>query len=39
VIVALPAATAVTVPDEDTVATPVLLDDQVGVTVFVVPSL
>ena len=39
VIVTVPAATAVTVPDEDTVATPVLLDDQLGVTVAVVPSL
>ena len=39
VIVTVPAATAVTVPDDDTVATPVLLDDQLGVTVAVVPSL
>ena len=39
VIVAVPAATAVTVPDDDTVASPVLLDDQVGLTVAVVPSL
>ena len=38
-IVAVPAATAVTVPDDDTVTTPVLLDDQLGVTVAVVPSL
>ena len=39
VIVTVPTATAVTVPDDDTVATPVLLDDQLGVTVAVVPSL
>ena len=39
VIVALPSAIAVTVPDTDTVATPVLLDDQAGVTVADVPSL
>ena len=39
VIVAVPAATAVTVPDDDTVTTPVLLDDQVGLTVAEVPSL
>ena len=39
VIVTVPAATAVIVPDDDTVATPVLLDDQLGVTVAVVPSL
>jgi hypothetical protein len=39
VIVTVPAATAVTVPDDDTVATPVLLDDQLAVTVAVVPSL
>ena len=39
VIVAVPTATAVTVPDDDTVATPVLLDDQVGLTVAEVPSL
>ena len=38
-IVAVPAATAVTVPDDDTVTTPVLLNDQLGVTVAVVPSL
>jgi hypothetical protein len=36
VIVTVPTATAVTVPDDDTVATPVLLDDQLGVTVAVV---
>ena len=39
VIVAVPAATAVTVPDADTVATCVLLDDQVGVTACEDPSL
>gem|GEM_PF-4964252 len=39
VIVALPAAMVVTVPDEDTVATAVLLDTQVGLTVGVVPSV
>ena len=39
VIVAVPAATAVTVPDADTVATCGLLDDQVGVTVCEDPSL
>ena len=39
VTVALPAATAVTVPEDETVATSVLLDDQVGLTVAVVPSL
>ena len=39
VMVVVPAATAVTVPDDDTVATPVLLDDQVGLTVAEVPSL
>ena len=39
VIVAVPAATAVTAPDDDTVATPGLLDDQVGLTVAEVPSL
>ena len=39
VIVALPAATVVTVPDDETVATPVLLDDQLGLTVTDVPSL
>ena len=38
-IVTVPAATAVTVPDDDTVATPVLLDAQLGVTVAVIPSL
>jgi len=38
VIVTLPAPTAVTVPDADTVATPVMLDDQVGLTVDVLPS-
>ena len=35
----MPAATAVTVPDEDTVATRVLLELHVGVTVADVPSL
>ena len=39
VIVAVPAATAVTVPDEDTVATAVSLELHVGATVAVVPSL
>ena len=38
-IVAVPAATAVTVPDVETVATPVLLDDQVAATVADAPSL
>ena len=39
VTVAVPTATPVTVPDEVTVATPVSLDDHVGLTVAVVPSL
>ena len=39
VIVVVPTATPVTVPDADTVATPVSLDDHVGLTVAVVPSL
>ena len=39
VIVALPAATPVTVPDEDTVATAVSLELQMGVTAAFVPSL
>jgi hypothetical protein len=39
VIVAVPAATAVTVPDDDAVATLVLLEVQVGVTAALVPSL
>jgi hypothetical protein len=39
VIVALPAATAVTVPDVDTVATLSALEAHVGVTAALVPSL
>ena len=39
VIITVPAATAVTVPEYDTVATSELLDPQLGVTVAVVPSL
>ena len=38
-IVTVPTATAVTVPDDDTVTTPVLLNVQLGITVAVVPSL
>ena len=38
-IVTVPTASAVTIPDDDTVTTPVLLNDQFGVTVAVVPSL
>ena len=39
VTIELPAATAVTIPDADTVATAALLDDQLGLTVAEVPSL
>ena len=39
VMVAVPAATAVTVPEDDTEAMLVLLDDQEGFTVAVVLSL
>ena len=39
VMVAVPAASALTMPDEDTVATSGLLDAQVGVTVAELPSL
>jgi hypothetical protein len=39
VTVVVPAATAVTEPDEDTVATAVLLELHVGVTAPLVPSL
>ena len=39
VIVVFPTATAVTVPPDDTVATPALLELHVGVTVPLVPSL
>tara|TARA_B100001123_G_scaffold275086_1_gene306109 strand:- start:334 stop:594 length:261 start_codon:yes stop_codon:yes gene_type:complete len=39
VMVAVPAATAVTVPEDDTEAMLVLLDDQAGFTVAVVSSL
>jgi hypothetical protein len=39
VIVVVPGATAVTVPDDDAVATSALLEAQVGVTAALVPSL